>query len=216
MAMSDESMKALTALIIAGDETKTRAMLRRNPGLAAARAQIGAIRQTAGEYFLREIGHYVYVGDTLTHIASAAHDAAIVRCLAMFGADSNAQNRRGARPLHYAADGVPGGPRWNPKAQSDTVVALIELGADPNAVDRNGTAPLHRAVRNRCSAVVSALLEGGSDPNRPNKSGRTALELASLTTGRGGSGSAAAKAEQKEIVRLLQQAQGLTLEDDKR
>jgi hypothetical protein len=31
------------------------------------------------------------------------------------------------------------------------------------------------------------------------------MQLATRTTGRGGSGSAAAKAEQKEIVRLLEQ-----------
>jgi ankyrin repeat protein len=204
--MSDDGMRELTALIIAGDETNTRAMLQRNPGLATVRAEIAATRQTARDHFLGEIGHYVYAGDTLTHIASAAYQAAIVRSLVVFGADTNAQNRRGARPLHYAADAVPGGPRWNPAAQRETVIALIELGADPNAVDRNGTAPLHRAVRNRCSTVVSALLEGGGDPNRPNTSGSTPLQLAKLTTGRGGSGSVAAKAEQKEIVRLLQQA----------
>jgi len=80
---------------------------------------------------------------------------------------------------------------------------LIAAGADPNAFDANGTPPLHRAVRNRCAAAVGALLDGGADPHRKNGSGSTVKQLATMTTGRGGTGSAAAKAEQAEILRLL-------------
>jgi ankyrin repeat protein len=65
--------------------------------------------------------------------------------------------------------------------------------------------PLHRAVRNRCAAAVGALLEGGADAGRKNKSGSTPLQLALLSTGRGGAGTAAAKAQQAEIIRLLEQ-----------
>ena len=64
-------------------------------------------------------------------------------------------------------------------------------------------APLHRAVRTRCAAAVEALLEGGADAKLKNKSGSTPMMLAKMTTGRGGSGSIAARAEQQEIVRLL-------------
>ena len=102
-----------------------------------------------------------------------------------------------------AADGSPGSANWDPGAQQDTVVALLAAGADPNGVDKGGVTPLHRAARNRCAAAVRALLEGGADPRRPNGSGSTPMQLAHWTTGRGGSGSPAAKAEQKEIVRLL-------------
>lgn len=77
------------------------------------------------------------------------------------------------------------------------------MGADPNAIDKSGVAPLHRAVRNRCAAAVRALIDGGADPRTPNKNGSTPLLLATQNTGRGGSGSAAAKAQQKEILRLL-------------
>jgi hypothetical protein len=66
-----------------------------------------------------------------------------------------------------------------------------------------GVAPLHRAVRNRCSAAVRALIDGGADPRAPNRNGSTPLLLATQNTGRGGSGSAEAKAQQKEILRLL-------------
>ena len=119
------------------------------------------------------------------------------------GADVRARNRRGAELLHYAVDGGPGLPAWNPSAQTKIIARLIRAGADPNAVDKSGVAPLHRAVRNRCAAAVSALIDGGADPRAPYRNGSTPLLLATQNTGRGGSGSAEAKAQQKEILRLL-------------
>jgi hypothetical protein len=47
------------------------------------------------------------------------------------------------------------------------------------------------------------LLAGGADRSRANNNGSKPLQLAKLTTGRGGTGSADAKAQQAEIVRLL-------------
>ena len=84
--------------------------------------------------------------------------------------------------------------------------SLVALGADPDALDKNGTAPLHRAVRNRCAAAVEALLGVGADPRAANGKGSTPIQLAHWTTGRGGSGSPGARAEQAEIVRLLRAA----------
>jgi ankyrin repeat protein len=100
---------------------------------------------------------------------------------------------------------MPGASHFNPPAQTATIATLIEAGADPNATDKHGVAPLHRAVRMRCAAAVKALLEGGADPMRPNRNGSTPMMLAGKTTGRGGSGSPEAKAQQQEIVRLLAQ-----------
>lgn len=51
---------------------------------------------------------------------------------------SRARNRRGAEPLHYAADTN----RWDPTAQAETIEYLISIGADPNALDGSGVAPL--------------------------------------------------------------------------
>jgi len=118
------------------------------------------------------------------------------------GADVRTRNRRGAQPLHYAVDGA-GFSRWDPNAQRDTAVALLEAGADPNAADTDGVTPLHRAVRNRCASAVRALIDGGADIGRPNGSGSTSVQIAIWTTGRSGSGSSLAKAEQKVIVQLL-------------
>jgi len=156
------------------------------------------------EHYSSEIEHQLYAGDTELHIAAAAYRTSVVRQLIEAGADVAARNRRGAQALHYAVDGNPVSHTWNPMAQSETVTALIKAGADPNATDNGGVAPLHRAVRNRCAAAVAALLAGGADPNRPNKSGSTPLQLARMTTGRGGSGTPEAKAEQAEIIRMLE------------
>jgi ankyrin repeat protein len=158
---------------------------------------------TDAEYFLAEIEHQVYAGDTALHIAAASYQADKVRALVNAGALVTAANRRGAQPLHYAVDGSPTSARWNPVAQKATVLCLIELGADPNARDKNGTTPLHRAVRNRCAAAVEALLQAGADRDATNGRGSTAAQIARRTTGRGGSGSAAARAQQQEILRLL-------------
>jgi ankyrin repeat protein len=145
----------------------------------------------------------VYAGDTPLHAAAAAYRYALVPTLTEMGADVRARNRRGAYPLHYAADGIPGSVHWDPAAQRATVIALLMAGADPNAADKGGVTPLHRAVRNRCASAVGALLQGGADARLANASGSTPLQLARWTTGRGGTGSAVARAEQAAIVRLL-------------
>jgi hypothetical protein len=99
---------------------------------------------------------------------------------------------------------MPGSATWDPHAQARTIARLIAAGADPNAPDEGGATPLHKAVRTRCAAAVKALIDGGADPRCKNKSGSTALRLAQVNSGRGGSGSAEAKAEQQEILRLLE------------
>ena len=70
-------------------------------------------------------------------------------------------------------------------------------------MDKNGTPPLLRAIRNRCADAVAALLDVGADPNITNTSGSNAMDLAVRTTGRGGTGSPEAKAQQQRIVALL-------------
>src|SRR5262249_3506648 len=116
-------------------------------------------------------------------------------------ANCRARNRRGAEPLHYAADAN----HWDPIAQAETIAFLISVGADPDAADRSGVAPLHRAVRTRSLAAVRALVNGGGDVRRPNKSGSTPLDLAVWTTGRGGSGSPQAREQQAGIITFLRE-----------
>jgi ankyrin repeat protein len=177
---------------IAMDARAASRILKSTPALATAALAAGATRDAPTPSFIDEIKHYMYAGDTALHIAAAAYRKALVPVLVALGARVNARNRRRQQPLHYAVDGGPGAAHWNPMAQAATITALIELGADPNAVDMGGVTPLHRAVRNRCAAA-----------KRKNGSGSTAAQLAKLTTGRGGTGSAEAKVQQAEIVRLL-------------
>jgi ankyrin repeat protein len=201
---SESDLISLMRTIDADDRDKAARLLAASPALARACIAIGATRRGADSYFLDRIRKHIYAGDTALHVAAAAYWTDFARQLVADGADLRAKNRRGAEPLHAAAVGGPGSATWDPRAQAATIAWLIGAGADPNAVDMDGVTPLHRAVRTRCAAAVEALLAGGADAERRNDGGSTPLRLARLTTGRGGSGSPDAKAQQQEIVRLLE------------
>jgi hypothetical protein len=207
-SVNDPAFLRLMEAIVARDDAGAMRLLDASPELAGARAVGGATREAAKEWWIEDIGHYLNAGDTLLHIAAAAYAADLVPRLVAAGADVHAGNRRDARPLHYAVDGGPDDPRWDPAAQGETVQRLLDAGADPDAPDKSGTTPLHRAVRNRCTRAVEVLLAGGADPHRDNGRGSTPMRLAEVTSGRGGTGSAAAREQQGEIVRLLTQYGG--------
>lgn len=195
--------RGLMEAIVSGDEDTAIRLLEASPQLAKARATQGSTRQAPKQYFYDRIRHYMYVGDSALHMAAAAIQPLVVEKLIATGADIRARNRRGAEPLHYAVDGGPGSPAWNPNAQAKIIAMLIGAGADLNAVDKSGVAPLHRAVRNRCAVAVRALIDHGADLRVPNRNGSTPMLLATQNTGKSGSGSANAKAQQQEILRLL-------------
>ena len=199
----DGALLALFGAIASRDQLAIARRLRQAPDLASRPIRIGATRQDPDGYFLTAIRHYVYAGDTALHLTAAAHQREVAELLVAQGADVRARNRRGAEPLHYAADGSPGTDFWDPVAQRDVIAYLIEAGARPDAKDKSGVAPLHRAVRTRSSDAVSALIENGADPRLANKSGSTPLHLAVQNTGRSESGSDAAKDEQRRIIALL-------------
>jgi hypothetical protein len=203
---SQPQQRALWALLLAiasRDRPKTSQLLRESPLLARLPLEVGATRQRASACFFTAISHYVYAGDTPLHVAAAACQRDVAEDLVSRGASVGARNRRGAEPLHYAADGSPESESWDPDGQFAIVEFLIAAGANPNAEDKSGVAPLHRAVRTRCTAAVRALLMNGADVRRKNGNGSTPLHLAVQNTGRGGSGSAAAREEQGTIIRLL-------------
>jgi ankyrin repeat protein len=184
------------------DQARAGRLLAASPGLATAR--LGRDE----EFFLDACHAQCYAGDTALHAAAAAYEVELARALVAAGADVRARNRRGAEPLHAAVIGMPGTRHWNPARQVAVIAALVEMGADPEAAAAGGVTPLHRAVRNRCAAAVEALLATGADPQRPNDHGSTPLMLAGLSTGRSGSGSDAAQAEQEVILRVLTAATG--------
>ena len=199
----EAALQALLRVIVSRDRPAAARLLAASPLLARQAIAVGATREAASGYYFEKITHYAYAGDTPLHIAAAAYQTGIAQELVSKGANVRASNRRGAEPIHYAADGAPGSSAWDPDAQSAIVEFLIASGANPNAEDKSGVAPLHRAVRTRCAAAVRALLVNGADVRGRNKSGSTPLHLAIQNTGRGGSGSAASRVEQAEIIRLL-------------
>jgi hypothetical protein len=195
----DARLVELFRSIASGDAARALQMLAASPALATARASVGASADSAKAYFLTEIAHYFYAGDTALHIAAASYDTAMSAHLIELGAALSARNRRGAEPLHYAADAN----REGAPAQARTIACLCAAGADPNALDRSGVAPLHRAVRSRGAAAVEALLSARADPRLKNGSGSTPLHLAVQNTGRGGTGNAHSVERQKRIISLL-------------
>ncbi len=199
----DGDLLALFGAIASRDDDGIARRLKSGRGLASRPIQIGASRQDPRTYFLAPIRHYVYRGDTALHIASAANRPELTQSLIAMGAEVRARNRKGAEPLHYAADGSPGAKYWDRIAQREVIGYLVEAGADPNAFDKSGVTPLHRAVRTRSSEAVSALIENGADPRLMNKSGSSPLHLAVQNTGKSGSGSEVAKEEQGRIIALL-------------
>src|SRR5437870_3638289 len=105
MGPAESALMELVRAIAARDADKVSRMLKKSPALARASVGSGATRQDAATYYLDEINHYVYAGDTALHIASAAYQEDVVRTLLTMAAEVSAKNRRGAQPLHYAADG---------------------------------------------------------------------------------------------------------------
>lgn len=187
-------MNPLLRAILDNDRARAEKLLRTDPGLARQQVE-------RPKLYRSKIGHWLYAGDTALHLAAAGHRDTLVRALLAAGADPNAAgNHRHSTPLHYAADGNPGGPAWDPARQVKTIALLLAAGADLSAADKNGATPLHRAVRTRSAAAVTCLLDTGADALRKNKPGSTAFHLAVQNTGRGGSGTAAALAAQRQII----------------
>jgi hypothetical protein len=197
---------SLVRAIVRNDATEVAKLLGMPPFLPRECLAVGATRAAAADFYFEEIDHYLIAGDTPLHAAAAGYREDIARALIEIGADVTARNRRGAVPLHYAADGGPGLRRWNPQAQAQMITLLIKNGANPNALDKSGVSPLHRAVRQRCPRAVDSLLCNGAAVRLKNKSGSTPLHLAVQNTGRGGTGSPESKTCQREIIELLLKA----------
>ena len=188
------TLDELVAAIVA-DEAEAVRLIRAAPDIARARA--------AGERLVAEIPHQVYVGDTALHLAAAAIRPLAVAALIDAGADSNAENRRGAIALHYACDPRPAArSTWNPSKQKSLIDLLLDAGSNIEHKDKAGATPLHRAVRARSPEAVRCLLERGARPDATHGRQRTtALHLATHSTG--ASGTKGTGAEQQEIVDLL-------------
>ena len=194
-AEPDGRWKRFLDAVVDGDDGGVARLLRTAPGMLRARMEL--------DYFVEAIPHWLYVGDTLLHLEAAALRTGAVRLLLDAGADPNAENRRGATPLHYACDARPrSGGTWDPTGQAAIIDLLVEHQADSEHVDRGGATALHRAVRARSLAAVQHLLKAGARVDRRlSKGGSSPLHLAVQSTGAGGT--AGAVIEQIEIIGLL-------------
>ena len=114
--------------VVDGNVDEVSRRLARSPALATTASGVGATRQGASTFFYAEIAHYLYAGDTALHMAAAAFRPRVAELLVAHEADCRAKNRRGAEPLHYAADAN----RWDPTAQGEMIKYLMSIGADPS------------------------------------------------------------------------------------
>jgi ankyrin repeat protein len=184
---------SLLNAIVTDDRGWVKSLLSTSPQLA-----IEPVKQAR---LALQLPHWIYAGDTPLHAAAAGYRIEIAQLLLAAGAEADAAGKlRRSTPLHYAADG---GPERDGKRQVAMIQLLLEAGADIHAQDKNGATPLHRAVRTRCAAAVKYLLDAGADARTRNKPGSTAFHLAVANTGRGGSGSPAAKAAQRAIIQIF-------------
>ena len=189
-------MEPIFEAVLKGEKEVAR-LVRDDPALARTRA--------SRDFLVETIPHWLYIGDTGLHLAAAGVRTEVACVLLESGADPNAQNRRGATPLHYACDPRPrSGGTWNPTAQASLIKALVEHGAEIDRGDRGGATALHRAVRARSVAAVRQLLALGARTDCAlRKGGSSPLHLAVQPTGAGGT--AGVPDQQLEIIDLLLQ-----------
>jgi len=98
-----------------------------------------------------------FIGEGVQPIHKAAREGylALVKWLAVHGADVNAQDEDGVQPIHWAARG----------GNLPIVEYFVARGADVNAQDEDGVQPIHWAARNGHLAVVKWLVAHGADVN---------------------------------------------------
>src|SRR5262245_55247316 len=109
---------------------------------------------------------------SLLHTALVQRDLPRVEKLLEEGADPNAPNERGLRPLHVAIS------EDDPAGSQELVKMLIKHGATANAWDVElYTTPLLRASEPPNLAVAQVLLEHGADANDRRGDGESPLRL---------------------------------------
>jgi ankyrin repeat protein len=104
-------------------------------------------------------------GMTALHWTAYNDDLATAKLLLAAGANVNAENRYGVRPLSLACT----------NGNTEFVELLLNAGAEPNAPLRSGETPLMTAARTGNVGPVKALLTKGADVNAKVPSGQTAL-----------------------------------------
>ena len=98
----------------------------------------------------------------------------MVQRLLDLGANPNACNGQGSRPVHLAIGG---------KGSSAVVRCLLEAGQNVDVADHYGRTPLHMAALMGKTACVEVLLEMGADVSSVDEAGSTPLLFALYSHG---------------------------------
>ena len=109
-------------------------------------------------------------GNHALHIASRDGMSTAVQLLVNLGADTNAMNKHGQRPLHMAAD--------REKDCPELCEILLNHAAKIDVVDEDGNQPLHLVCKRDHTNAGSLLLSHGAATNAVNKHGQTPLHMA--------------------------------------
>jgi ankyrin repeat protein len=99
-------------------------------------------------------------GETPLQDALRWEDNVVVKLLISNGANVDAKDKNGKRPLHLAKG------RYQ-------IEMLLENGANINAQDNEGCSPLHGAAFLGKLSIVEALVENGADINFEDNTGET-------------------------------------------
>jgi ankyrin repeat protein len=94
----------------------------------------------------------------------------------MGGADKDAKDGEGARPMHHAAY----------VGQVEAIKLLVQMGADKDATDKDGGTPLHCAAYKGHVHTMHTLVQLGVDKEAKNVHGSTAMHVAAAEGARGG------------------------------
>jgi len=113
-----------------------------------------------------------YKGHTLLHFASHHGRIETARFLLDHGANANAENKRGQKPLHLLLEGD-----HNSQDVLTFALLLLERGADVDAQDKDHATPLHFASYHGKLEIARVLLNHDANANAENNWGKTPLHL---------------------------------------
>lgn len=150
----------LTLAVLAGSETRARALARAGASLSSADRQ----------------------GRSALHVAcETGSNPDMARVLIELGADLRARDSQGSTPLALAVSRAhaEGQAALDQAGQLRLMDLLLAAGADPNARDNHGDTPAREAVELRFPEPLRRLLAEGSDPNHARADGKTLLHRAS-------------------------------------
>lgn len=106
-------------------------------------------------------------GETLTIMAVAAQNTALLRVLAEKGANVNTVDYLENTPLHLAAE----------RGMTDAVDILLAHGAYVDAINIMGTTPIMAAAQRGHDALATQLAQAGADPELRDYSGIAANDF---------------------------------------